>query len=389
MIRILFVDDNTQILDGIRRSMHCMRGEWQMRFKTDATAALSELAAQPADVVVSEMRMPGMDGSEFLSEVKRLCPEAVRIILSGQTETDSIIRVTRSAHQYLSMPCDAGTLKAAIARTTDLKAALNDEHLVALVGSVDALPTPPKSYQQLVECIRDPDSAIADVARIIRQDVAMTARVLKLANSGFFGLREPVQSIDRAVAFVGMEAISTLVLGQELFNASSSVAIPGFSLERLGKHSFETAAWARAVALHQKYPTRLADAAFLSGVLHDVGRLVFATRTPPTGQSQRERWLSELSVNMDTHHARVGGYLLGLWGFPDVIVEAVVWHHAPSRCRDAGLGLCGLVHVGDYLSHLSERSAVGSDPARLEPGYLETLGLADSLPAWRESRALT
>jgi HD-like signal output (HDOD) protein len=197
-----------------------------------------------------------------------------------------------------------------------------------------------------------------------------------------------VQSIDRAVAFVGMEAISTLVLGEELFNTRNSVAIPGFSLQELGKHSFETAAWARAIALHQKCTTRFADAAFLCGVLHDVGRLVFATRPPPVAPAQLNDWRSEITLNMDTHHARVGGYLLGLWGFPEAIVEAVVWHHAPSKCGDSGLGLCGLVHLGDYLSHVSEQPSMEPDPTRLEPGYLEALGLADRLSDWRDSRGL-
>jgi HD-like signal output (HDOD) protein len=366
--------------------MHSMRSEWQMRFATGAAAGLIDLASQPADVVVTDMRMPGMDGAQFLAEVKRLYPEAVRIVLSGQAEADSILRVTRSAHRYLSKPCDAAALKAAIARTTNLKAALNDEHLAAVVGTVDALPTPPKTYQELLGCLRDPDAAIADVSRIIRNDVAMTAKILKLANSGFFGIRESVQTVDRAVAFIGMEAISTLVLAQELFDSKSPIAIPGFSLEHLGKHSFETAAWARAIALHEKTGARVAEAAFLAGVLHDVGRLVFATRAPPDSPIERQDWLADLTLSMETHHAGVGGYLLGLWGFPEAIVEAIVWHHTPSKCGETGLGLCGLLHVGDYLAHSHNQRAADAPPKALEPGYLEGLGLAQRMPEWQETR---
>jgi HD-like signal output (HDOD) protein len=265
--------------------------------------------------------------------------------------------------------------------------AMRESDLAALVGSIDALPTPPRAYQQLVQCIRNSNSAIADVARIIRQDIAMTAQVLKLANSGYFGIREPVQSIDRAVAFVGMEAMSALVLGHALFNSKHPVTLPGFSLEQLGRHSFECAAWARAIAIHQQLSPRMADAAFLCGVLHDVGRLVFATRTPPLAPSQREEWWSETTMNMKVHHARVGGYLLGLWGFPEAVVEAIVWHHTPSQCADPKLGLCGLVHVGDYLAHVSERGVAPSATLQLEPGYLEARGLADKLPAWLKTRA--
>lgn len=388
MIRILFVDDETRILDGVRRSMYCMRDEWQMRFAGSGADALQQLAAEPADVVVSDMRMPGMDGSQLLSEVMRLYPGAVRIILSGQAEPESILRASRTAHQYLSKPCDAPTLKAAIVRTASLKTLLASDRLAAIVGSVDALPSPPKAYQALLTCLRNPASKISMVADIIRRDVAMTAKVIKLANSGFFCIRDPVQTVERAIALVGIEAISTLVLGQELFDMTSPVAIPGFDLERLGRHSFETAAWARAVALHENLSSNLADTAFLGGVLHDLGRLVFATRTAPAMLPTRAEWLREITAQMEAHHAEVGGYLLGLWGFPDSIVEAIVWHHTPSRCGESRLGLCGLLHIGDQLAH--ERDPYRCEPRSptLEPGYLEALGLADRWSSWQAIRPL-
>jgi HD-like signal output (HDOD) protein/CheY-like chemotaxis protein len=376
MIRILFVDDEARILDGIRRSMHGMRGEWQMRFANGGAEALKALAAEPVDVVVSDMRMPGMDGSELLSEVKRLYPGIVRFVLSGQAEVESIIRATRSVHRYLSKPCDVVTLKAAITRAMELRALLNSSHLATIVGSVDTLPTPPKLYQELLECLRDPEAAIAHIVSILRHDVAMTAKIVTLANSGFFGSREPVQTVERAVSFVGVEAIATLVLGQELFDSNNAVALPGFDLERLGQHSFETAAWARAVALHEGLAAAEAERAFLAGVLHDLGRLVFATRTPPSAPLEHERWLTETAQQMEAHHAAVGAYLLGLWGFPESIVEALAWHHGPRIGGETSLGLCGLVHIGDQLAH-------GRD---IEPGYLESIGLAAHLSEWQGLR---
>jgi HD-like signal output (HDOD) protein/CheY-like chemotaxis protein len=376
MIRILFVDDDARILDGIRRSMYGMRGEWQMLFANGGAEALKALAAEPVDVVVSDMRMPGMNGSELLSEVKRLYPEIVRFILSGQAETESILRATRSVHRYLSKPCDATALKAAIARAMNLRALLNSSHLAAVVGSVDALPTPPKLYHQLLDCLRDPEADIAHIVGILRHDVAMTAKVVKLANSGFFGYREPVQSVERAVSFVGMEAIATLVLGQELFDSEKAVVLPGFNLERLGEHSFQTGAWARAVALHEGLPAAEAERAFLAGVLHDLGRLVFATRTAPSTPLEREQWINEAVQQMEAHHDAVGAYLLGLWGFPESIVEALAWHHSPSTCGETSLGLCGLVHIGDQLAH-------GRD---IDAGYLESVGLTQRSCEWQGLR---
>jgi HD-like signal output (HDOD) protein/CheY-like chemotaxis protein len=372
MIRIMFVDDEPRILDGIRRSMYSMRSEWQIRFADSGREALEALTREPADVIVSDMRMPGMDGSELLSEVKRLHPETVRFVLSGQAEGESIIRVTRNAHRYLSKPCDAVVLKAAIARAMNLRALLRSDHLAAIVGSVDALPTPPKRYQELLDCLRDPEAGIGEIVQILRHDVAMTARILKLANSGFFGRREPVQTVERAVSFIGTETIASLVLGQELFVSNTHVSLPGFDLEELGQHSFQAAAWARTIALHEDFPAPAAERAFLAGVLHDLGRLVFATRTPPADGHERTQWLSEIHQQMESDHAAVGAYLLGLWGFPESIVEALVWHHRPSQCGETTLGLCGLVHIGDQMARGRE----------IEPGYLESIGLAGRRAAW-------
>jgi HD-like signal output (HDOD) protein len=379
----MFVDDETRILEGLRRSMHAMRSEWSMRFCSSGEDALQQLALEPADVVVSDMRMPGIDGSQFLAEVMRLYPEAIRFILSGQSEAESVIRSTRSAHRYLSKPCDATTLKAAIERSTRLKSSLRSDQVAAMVGSVGALPTPPSTYLRLRECLGDPESGVNDVVRILRMDVALTAQIVNLANSGFFGCREPVQTVERAVSFVGTEAISALVLGQELFSAKSVVALPGFSLERLGQHSFQTAAWARTVALFEGLPASFAERAFLAGVLHDIGRLVIATRQPPV--TEREVWLSKTAERMGAQHEAVGAYLLGLWGFPEGIVEAVLWHHRPIECGEAALGLCGLIHIGDQLAH--GRDSQQPTSHALEPEYLESLGLTQRWPVWQGLRA--
>jgi HD-like signal output (HDOD) protein len=383
LINIVFVDDETNILEGLRRSMYCMRGEWKMRFECSGSAALQTLAAEPADVIVSDMRMPNMDGSQLMAEVMRRYPGIVRFILSGQAEQESLIRATRTTHRYLSKPCDAATLKSSIQRTMILRELLTSDRLAGIVGSVDALPSAPKTYQQLVACLRDPDAPTSQLVSIIRHDVAMTAKVLKLANSGFFGLREPVQTVERALSFVGADSIATLVLGEELFEMKTPISLPEFSLDQLSRHSFLTAAWARAIALCEHLPANVADAAFLTGVLHDLGRLVFATRTPPSRLSQRAEWVMETRLQMDAFHAEVGGYLLGLWGFPDAIVEAIVWHHAPSRCMDSGLGLCGILHISDCLAHEREASGPRVAPGA-EAGYLESLNLADHLPKWRD-----
>jgi HD-like signal output (HDOD) protein len=315
----------------------------------------------------------------LLAEVKRLYPQAIRFILSGRSETELIIRATRSAHRYLAKPCDAAALKAAIARAMHLRALLSNDSLAGLVGSVDALPTPPATYLLLRDSLRDPEMGLASVVSILQKDVGLTSKVVKLANSAFFGSRPPVQSLERAVSTLGTDAISALVLGKELYDTHTALA-HGFSLERLGKHSFEVAAWARAVALHEGLAQGVAERAFLAGVLHDVGRLVFAMRKTSLPQVDQTAAQSDGASEIEAHHAAAGAYLLGLWAFPEAIAEAVLWHHLPSGCGESELGLAGLVHVADLLAH--ERDPHSASPRAPEPGYLESLGMTDRWPTW-------
>src|SRR5277367_3175150 len=237
MIRILFVDDEPSVLNAMRRTLHHMRGEWQMEFADGGEAALAELAKVPADVLITDMRMPGMDGWQLLREVKQRHPQTVRLILSGHSDARSIMRTVGTAHQYLAKPCDSDSLKAAISDAYVLRQVLNSDRLAHLVGRVGMLPSAPKAFQEILMCLQDPAASIADASRIIGRDVAMTANVLKLVNSAFFGARQAVTTAERAVAYLGLDTLGAVVLAHSTFKGSQVSVIPGFSLEALWQHS--------------------------------------------------------------------------------------------------------------------------------------------------------
>jgi HD-like signal output (HDOD) protein len=380
MMRILFVDDEVDVLQAMRRTLREMRHEWNMEFASSGGAALEELAKTPADVIVSDMRMPGMDGWELLAEVRKLYPQTVRLVLSGHADARSIMRAVGTAHQYLAKPCESGALKAAISQTHMLRAMLSSDRLQRLAGRVDSLPSAPKAFQEILACLKRPTASVADAAKIIGRDVAMTANVIKLVNSAFFGSRQPVSTADRAVAYLGLDTLGALVLGHGVFKSGVTTGIVGFSLERLWQHSLDVAAAARTVALCEKFPQTKADEAFLGGMLHDVGKVVFATRLASAADTPAAS-AEDAAAQMDAHHAEVGAYLLGLWGFPNLIVEAVAFHDSPSQATGDGLSLPALIHIADRLVH--QRSVESPGVAReLEPGLLEKLGLADRWPVW-------
>jgi putative nucleotidyltransferase with HDIG domain len=379
MIRLLFVDDEVSVTEAMRRSLREMRKDWTMEFASSGPAALEELAKAPVDVIVSDMRMPGMDGWELLAEVRKLYPQTVRLVLSGHAEARSIMRAVGTAHQYLAKPCESGALKAAISQTHMLRRLLSTEELVHVVGRVDTLPSAPKAFQEILACLQRPTASVAEAAKIIARDVAMTANVIKMVNSAFFGTRHPVSTADRAVAYLGLDTLGALVLGHGVFKSGKTTGIEGFSLERLWQHSLDVAAAARVVAVCEGLPKAKADEAFLGGMLHDVGKVVFATRPATDGPSLS---VEEASEQMQVHHAEVGAYLLGLWGFPNPIVEAVAFHEAPSQITGEGLGLPSLIHIADRLVYARNAQCGGESARALEPGLLEKLKLNDRWPEW-------
>jgi putative nucleotidyltransferase with HDIG domain len=379
-IRIVFVDDEVNILEGMRRAFHGMRGEWSMEFLPSGAAALGSLAITPADVIVSDMRMPGMDGWQLLAEVKKLYPQTVRLVLSGHADHNSVMRAVGTAQRYLAKPCASEAVKDAIAQTQMLRQLLSSNRLASLVGAVGMLPSAPVAFQDILTCVQDPAASLGDVAKIIGRDVAMTANIMKLVNSAFFGSRRPVVSAERAVAYLGMDTIGALVLGHSVFKGGATIGIVGFNMEHLWQHSLQTGSAARAVALAESFSNVEADEAFLAGVLHDVGKVVFATRAPaaPNESSGAE----DIMTTMDLHHAEVGAYLLGLWGFPNSIVEAVAFHHTPSLVSKTRLTLPGVVHIADRLVHIRCDDLPGQNDPGLEPGYLEGMGLEGSASKW-------
>lgn len=381
MIRVLFVDDESSVLNAMRRTLHHMRDEWQIELADGGEAALRELARQPADVLVTDMRMPGMDGWQLLHEVKQRYPQTVRLILSGHSDARSIMRTVGTAHQYLAKPCDSASLKAAISNAYLLRQVLNSDRLAQLVGRVGMLPSAPKAFQEILQCLQNPAASIADASRIIGRDVSMTANVLKLVNSAFFGARQTVTTIERAVAYLGLDTLGAVVLAHSTFKGSLLSVIPGFSFETLWQHSLEVAGNARALALYEKLSQSQADEAFLAGMLHDVGKIVFATRAVPMPDGSAASDQQALA-QMNAHHAEVGAYLLGLWGLPNPIIEAVAFHHTPGKSGGEGLSLPKLIHIADRLVHQRRAQAPPQPQAGLEPKLLEQLGMEARWADW-------
>lgn len=382
MKRVLFVDDEQHVLDGLRDSLRRQRREWTMVFALGGRAALHELDAGPFDVVVTDMRMPDIDGAALLAHVRERHPASVRIMLSGQTELEAALRAVPVAHQFLSKPCDRERLRAAIERACLSQALLMDESVRRAAGGAEALPSAPTLYTRLVEASRDPDASMAHVGALVESDVAMCAKVLQLVNSSFFGLGRRIAGAREAVTYLGMAPLRALVLSTGAFQAFAAGRACGFSLDALEAHSTLVARTSAALLTDRQ----AAGEAFTAGMLHDVGKLVLASHRPAELAgllAEAERTDRPLHVvereRGGVTHAEIGGYLLTVWGLPYTIVEAVTHHHAPARLEDSTFGVRAAVHIADAL--VGEASG---GPAVLDEDYVARLGVADRLDGWRE-----
>lgn len=389
MRRILFVDDEPRVLDGLKRMLHPMRREWEMAFANGGQQALEILDSGPFDVIITDMRMPGMDGHQLLEKVKQAHPQMVRIILSGYSDQDLILRSVRSAHQYLAKPCDAKSVQSTVARACALRDFLKDDSLVQVISQIDTLPSLPSLYMEVVDELASPDCNMQKIASIIAKDVGMTAKILHVANSAFFGLSHHVSSPARAVSILGTDTIKALVMTVQIFSQFDHSLPQGFSATELWNHSMRTGVLARTIAkLEGQEPAAVEDA-FMGGILHDVGKLILVANLKEPyrrclalgGESKRP--LSDVEQELlGTSHAQVGAYLMGLWGLPNPIVESIAFHHSPLQCPDRSFSTLTAVHVADGLDHELDPAKKPESIVWLDREYLKTLRLEERVPGW-------
>ena len=387
MKRILFVDDEPRILDGLRDMLRRERKRWDMVFALGGEAALAECERQPFDVLVSDMRMPQMDGAQLLTRVRERYPGTVRIILSGHTEPEAAMRAVPVAHQFLAKPCDATTLTRTIERACAMQGRVQNDAMRRLLGLIDGLPPRPRVYSDMLALLQDGGGSTAQLARVLERDLALGAKLLQLVNSAFFGAPRHITRIEDAVAYVGQRTILDLAVSVSAFSSPTPVA--GLSLDALQRRSFVAGRVAQSLVQDET----LRDEAFLAGMLQDIGMLTLAARLPahwaaalgsiaavprPLHAVEHELW--------GVTHADVGAYLLGLWGLPDRVVEAVARHHDPRAAAAEHADLVAATYLAGRLARECDTEAVHPDVVALEAldvAYLADTGLADRVDETR------
>ena len=280
--RILFVDDEQSLLDGLKRSLRSQRNEWDMHFAPSGEEALKLTQGDRFDVVVSDMRMPGMSGAELLEQLSALHPEMVRIILSGHSDEAMILKAIPYAHQFLSKPCDADVIKQVINRSLRLKSLVGDVRLQTLVSQIKALPTLPSLYVELTELLKSDQVTVQKIGEVISRDPAMVTKILQMVNSAFFGVGRHISNPVQAATMLGTETLRSLVLSAGIFLQfdDKKLNIGNFYLEALHKLSLYVSLLAKGIAESMGADKQTLEDCLLAGLLHDIGKLILAQGMP-------------------------------------------------------------------------------------------------------------
>ena len=369
--------------------MRRMGPEWETTVASSGAQALDLMAANPHDILVSDMRMPGMTGMQLLQEVLRRHPRTVRIILSGYADEEAVMQCAGATHQWLAKPFSPLHLQLLLKRIRALQLRMNNKELQSTVARMSHLPSLPAIYFRISEALQSPRASTHTIGELLTEDPALTIKVLQMANSAAFGFQRSVASAEEAVQLLGVNCVRSLALAHHLFSAFQNGVRGHLPLQQIWDHSLRTAALARRIVALEHGEQQVLDQAFTGGLLHDVGKLIMAANMPAP---YAEVWARAQSPNVtlvqaereafQATHADIGAYLLGIWGLPVPLVESVAWHHEPGLHLERGFCPLTAVHVANVLARGGEASARESNCSQIDMEYLAQAGLTGRLPVW-------
>ncbi|HZR34842.1 MAG TPA: HDOD domain-containing protein [Nevskia sp.] len=390
MIRILFVNAEADAPERLRQALRHRADRWELRFARGAAEALAELERQPAELVVCGAHLQDGSAGELLEQVRRRHPQTVRFVLSVGLDRGEAESVMPVAHQVLIRPDDILTLQRAIDRVADLLGKAQLPAVKRAVAAVHALPPLPQLYWKLTAELRRPECTSASAAAIVEQDPAMSARVLQLANSPYFGFGRAVRTVRDAATRLGLEQLRSALLSLMLSAAKMPLRLPpGYTMEALQNRSQHVAGLAASMMSHPEER----KTAFSAGMLHHVGYFVLAGAMPQdfskvmaaAADGDRPLPLVETEV-LGCNHAEVGAFMLTLLGLPLPLVEAVAHHHRPSASGDKRFGPAGAVHVAALLAEAAD--GVPAAAQSWDEDFLRGLGALDIVGRWRAGQKI-
>jgi putative nucleotidyltransferase with HDIG domain len=387
-IKVLLVDDEPSILHVVQRAMQATI-DCDVSTAPSGDQALQIMEEKHFDVVVSDISMPGMDGSTLINVISELYPKTMRLIFSARSGGEIGLKTAGSAHQFYLKPTDISLITKRIKGILKLRGFLPAEGLDQIVSHIKSLPSIPAVYTELEKELENSTVSTEVIGKIIEKDIAMSAKVLQLVNSAFFGMRERVTRPSQAAVLLGGEIIKSLLLGLHIFTGWTKKTVPYFSIQELWGHSLNVASNAQEIASAEGCDKKICDEIYSAGLFHDIGKIILADNLPESCEHIQkmvgERGITLLQAEkkiLGATHAEAGAYLMALWGFPDSIVNACAFHHQPHKFDQAGFNSVAAVHVANVFSYENELSKkMAHEP--IDKDYIAREGFENKMESWR------
>lgn len=382
----LSADDTASIREVLQEA----GDKWQVEFVTTVRQGITSLEKGNFDAAVVDLQAQGIDAPGLFKTMMELSPNTLRLGLITPPERQAIQQVRAAVHQLLVKPCDAKVLKAVLARAFAAQEFLTDENFKKLVSGIRALPVLPNIYTELMQELKSADPSLERAGQIVAKDMGLSAKILTLVNSAFFGLGRPITHPSDAAMFLGTETLRALVLSLQVFSQFSQVRLKEFSVENLWKHSWTTGVLAKRLCEFEETDRATMDEAFIAGLMHDLGKLVLAANMPSQleeiirqGKLKKITFWEQEYQTSGASHAEIGGYLLSKWGLSAGVVEAVAFHHRPMLARRQNFSALTAVHVANTIGQKGvTESGLMRQPVSKE--YLAALDLEGRAEGWKQ-----
>lgn len=376
--RILFVDDEHNVLQSVKRWAIFGGSDWEIRFAEGGRQALADLSSNPADLVISDMRMPEMNGAELLTQVRSRYPDTGRIILSGHSDKEHMAKAFSVTHSYFGKPIDMSSLKIRIEKICKYRRIINNMSLRSAVSGLSRMPVTQRGFEAFGAALGSPDRGknMETLAQVLEHDIFFSAKIQHLSHFLFSNDREEILPIRKILSDLGGEVLHSFVSeGGLLLPYPPGSGIARY-IDKISRHCNDVANIARDIVSAATGDAVLAECAYQAGRLHNVGSSVFLDCLAIDSSSN-----TLADCEQDSEHSKISAYLLGLWGFSNVIIEGVEFHHEPRLAsRGDCAAVAAAVHIADTLVHKGARG--------LDWDLLEELGWVKGIRVWRDAVAM-
>jgi putative nucleotidyltransferase with HDIG domain len=385
--RVLFVGGDESWLGEIQRDLGCLQSNWKTEHAADCGQAVEKWADGSFDTLILDGKIP--DGSKLFKALEKELAQSVCLVRCQTMDRSTSAQWKGTGATLIPEDTDAAALVSNIKRSACVQDWMGNEAIRKLVLQIRKLPAQPKLHTEVTNELKSENGSMDVVGKLISQEPVMSAKIMQVVNSAFFGLTREISDPGECVMVLGAERIKALILLAGVFSQYAGSKCPGFAPEPVWGHSIQVGAFARAIALAETKNARTAEAAFTAGLLHDIGKLILAGNLPEMYDTVQKLKVSKSITTREaemeilgTSHAELGACLLATWGLPLPILEAIAWHHEPSRSDEKGFTLLAAVHAANVFAQETTTGETARDT--VDKGYFLHAGLGDCHNRWRE-----